>query len=297
MLRVRNYNLTSSLIDEEISILNLADVHSDIPNLIDAINYAIIIKVDAITIAGDLFDSADNSHNEEVVKVLKRVKDIPIYISIGNHDLVSFTGVGLFSKATEIKDLKYFESLNEEDNIHVFFSNDDVFSFKSIEFISFTPDYKWYSDYNESTDEFKRIFNEYLKNNLPSSKFRIMLMHSCNGLIENNILPYSIDGINLVLSGHNHAGVMPDFLQKMSKKHRGLIGPYNKFFMTSCYGYWTKEKTSVILNNGLTKMGESHGGKFIRETINKTLKSDVDVISFSRGDEHSLKLVSKSVHK
>ena len=100
MLRVRNYNLTSSLIDEEISILNLADVHSDIPNLIDAINYAIIIKVDAITIAGDLFDSADNSHNEEVVKVLKRVKDIPIYISIGNHDLVSFTGVGLFSKAT-----------------------------------------------------------------------------------------------------------------------------------------------------------------------------------------------------
>ena len=83
MLRVRNYNLTSSLIDEEISILNLADVHSDIPNLIDAINYAIIIKVDAITIAGDLFDSADNSHNEEVVKVLKRVKDIPIYISIG----------------------------------------------------------------------------------------------------------------------------------------------------------------------------------------------------------------------
>ena len=67
--------------------------------------------------------------------------------------------------------------------------------------------------------------------------------------------------------------------------------------MAGSYGYWTKENTSVILSNGLTKMGESHGSKLTTNLVNKLLKSDIEVIKLTNGKAHDLKLVSKSVQK
>lgn len=124
-----------------------------------------------------------------------------------------------------------------------------------------------------------------------------MLLHSCNGLIVDNELPRRIEGVNLVLSGHNHCGLTPVIFQKLSKNNRGIIGPYNKILMKSCYGTWTKGNTSVILSDGLTKMGESHGSKLIRESINYLFKCDLDVIELEPSDSHQLKLISKKVQK
>lgn len=116
-------------------------------------------------------------------------------------------------------------------------------------------------------------------------------------MIIDNELKDEINGVNLVLSGHNHAGQMPDCLQKFSKNNRGIINPYEKFFAKGSYGFWTNKNTSVILSNGLTKMGEGHGSAFLCKTMNAALKPDIDVIKLINGDEHRLTLVKKELIK
>ena len=297
MLRVRKYNMESPLIDKDLVVVNITDVHSDVKKLISALEYASNVGANIITIPGDLFDSVDNSHNREIVDTLKKEKDMPIYISNGNHDLVNFMGKGLFAKAEENRNLKYYESLDENANIHVFLSNEEIFYVDGIEVTGFDPGYSWYDKNKESSELFKVLLDKYVIHFNKSNKFRIMLLHSCNGLIQNNKLAYSLENFNLILSGHNHSGITPEFIQELSKSNRGFAGPYNKWLMAGSYGYWTKENTSVILSNGLTKMGESHGSKLTTNLVNKLLKSDIEVIKLTNGKAHDLKLVSKSVQK
>lgn len=297
MLRVKYYNLESNLIKEQVKIVNISDVHSDVKRLKAALDYASSIDANVITIPGDLFDSVDNIHNEEVVSTLKNIKNIEIYISNGNHDLVKINGKGFFATLTADKNLKYYESLNEEKNIHVFLNNKENFLYKGIEFVGFDPGFSWYEESKEDSQVFKDILNLYLRDLRESKNFRIMLLHSCNGLITNNSLEKDIPGINLVVSGHNHACMTPEFFQQVSKNNRGIVGPYNKVFMKGSYGFWSANSTSVILSNGLTKMGESHGSKFVRGIVNNTFKSDIDVIELNKGEKHQLKLVYKIVQK
>lgn len=298
MLRVRNYLLESTLVNNPVRIVNITDVHSNVKHLISALEYASSIDANIITIPGDLFDSVDNTHNREIVDVLKRIKDIDIYISNGNHDLVTFKGKGILAKTQENRDLKYYDSLKENKNIHVFLANDEIFyNDLGIEIAGFDPGYDWYDKNKESSEVFNILLNKYMSEFPKTNRFRIMLIHSCNGLIVNNELSHEIDGFNLVLSGHNHSGITPEFIQDISKKNRGIAAPYNNWFMPGSYGFWTKGSTSVILSNGLTKMGETHGSKFTIDLVNKILKCDIEVINLSRGENHNLKLVSKSVQK
>ena len=297
MLRVRYYKLEDSLIKTNIKVVNMSDIHSNVQYLNDALEYALKIDADIITIPGDLFDSVDNAHNAEIVEILKRVENTQIYISNGNHDLVRIQGRGPFAKLTYEPDKKYYESLNSAKNIHVFLNNSDKYFYKSVEIVALDPGQDWYDKTCENEEVFKSILDEYLSGLDKGNTFRLMLLHSCNGLISKNKLESELAGINLVLSGHNHACLTPEFIQSVSKTHRGLFGPYNKFFMQGSYGTWTKGNTSVILSNGLTKMGESHGSKIVRNLVNNVYKSDIDIIELTHGESHSLKLSRKYVQK
>lgn len=296
MLRVRNYSLESELIKKDIKIVNITDVHSDVEKLTCALLYAKSIDADIITIAGDLFDSVENENNQSIVDLLT-CQSINIYISIGNHDLISFDRKGIFAKAHEERNMTYFKLLDEAKNIKVFTDNTEVEEYGDILLTAFDPGYSWYYDSKEDKDQFASLFQEYLNSYKASNKFRIMLMHSCNGLIIDNELKSEIEGINLILSGHNHAGMMPDCLQKFSKNNRGIINPFKEFFAKGCYGFWTNNNTSVILSNGLTKMGEGHGPAFLWRTVNAILKDDIEVINLTNGDEHRLSLTKKELIK
>lgn len=297
MLRVRYYKLEDSLIKTNIKVVNMSDIHSNVQYLNDALEYALKIDADIITIPGDLFDSVDNAHNAEIVEILKQVENTQIYISNGNHDLVRIQGRGPFAKLTYEPDKKYYESLNSAKNIHVFLNNSDKYYYKSVEIVALDPGQDWYDKTSENEEVFKSILYEYLSELNKENTFRLMLLHSCNGLIRKNKLESELAGINLVLSGHNHACLTPEFIQNVSKTHRGLFGPYNKLFMQGSYGTWTTGNTSVILSNGLTKMGESHGSKIVRNLVNNVYKSDIDVIELIHGESHSLKLSRKYVQK
>lgn len=296
MLRVRHYTLTDKLISKSIKIVNISDVHSDYDKLKGAIMYANSIKTDIITITGDLFDNVSNNNNQKIVDLLAS-QNIKIYISLGNHDYINFDRKGFFAKCHIENNMSYFDYLNSTPNVKVFTNNTEVEEYDNILLTAFDPGYSWYYDSKEDKALFSKLFKEHLKKYEKSSKFRIMLLHSCNGLIIDNELKAEIPNVNLVLSGHNHAGQTPEFIQEFSKNNRGIICPFEKIFMKGSYGYWTHNNTSVVLSNGLTKMGESHGPALLCKSMNAILKNDIDVITLTNGNKHELKLNKKELIK
>lgn len=295
MLRVRDYLLASNKINEEIIIVNISDIHSEVERLTNALSYAKSIKADIITIPGDLFDSFENEQNDKIVEILNNYKDSLIFISIGNHDLIEFDRAGFFAKVHEKRDFKYFNKLTS-DNIKVL-SNKDIIKYKNLEIMGFDPGYDWYVNTHENKEKFNLLMQEYLSDKNNSSKFRMLLIHSCNALLVNNKIKQEFQEVNLVLSGHNHAGIMPEIFQGISKYNRGIIGPFEKWFMKSSYGFWTKGNMSIVLSNGLTKMGKSHGPKWLCALINSALKDDIDVIKLVKGDKHTLELKGKELKR
>ena len=299
MLRIRKYLLKDKLIKKDMVIVNVSDIHSNLNKFREVINYINLIEPDLVTIPGDTFDSLDNKLNNEIFDFLDELsKKVNVYISCGNHDLLLYDKLGFFNKSHPTKDYRFFNDLKNKTNVNVLINNDEIYEVNGIKIIGFNPKYEWYSKTGEDKQVFRQIFTEYLNNiNISDESFNILLLHSCNGLIDNNQLTNSIKNINLVLSGHNHAGITPEVIQKHSKLNRGIIGPYSKWFMTGCYGYWTKDNTSVILSNGLTKMGVSHAPKLIGNITNNILKSDIDVIELKSGNDHSLDLEKISEQK
>ncbi|MCH5167216.1 MAG: metallophosphoesterase [Erysipelotrichales bacterium] len=293
MLRIRNYLLKNNLIKKDTVIVNITDIHSEYKKLKDIVKYIDLIQPDIVTISGDTLDSINNANNQEVFNLLVELsKKVKLFIGVGNHDSLIIKKSGLFAKTREVKDYTFFDNLKKETDAKVFIDNNEVYDINGIRILGFNLPIEWYKD-GENVLEFNKRFDTYKKEiNLSDDVFSVLLIHSCNGIINNNKLNNEINGVNLVLSGHNHAGITPEFIQKYAKMNRGLIGPYSKWFMSGCYGYWTNNNTSVILSNGVTKMGKSHGSKLVRSLVNGILKSDIEVITLTNGNEHSLELTS-----
>lgn len=295
-IRIREYDLYTDKIKKAKKILNISDVHSDVRNFNNVLNVVDSINPDFITIAGDLIDSTNNKENDKLLEMTKDFTDRYLtYLVLGNHDIVKLVK----NKVRRVvKDIPFYNRLDSESNIHLLMNNTEVYNLgNDIQIIGLTLENKWYKKYREDKKMFKEILNDYLKKTkIDKNKFIILLLHSSNGLVDNNELMH-IDGVNLVLCGHNHGGLTPEFIQKMSKKHIGLAGPYGKFFIKDAYGYWTNNDTSLILSNGVTKMGKIHAGKFIRTIVNDIYKCDAEVINLIPAKKHKLVLKSIKVHK
>ena len=80
-------------------------------------------------------------------------------------------------------------------------------------------------------------------------KYNILLCHSPIDICTKEYLENS--NIDLVLCGHMHGGVLPNFLRKVVK-NGGIITPERKPFPKNCYGYIKVCNTEVIISSGIT---------------------------------------------
>lgn len=292
MLRIKNYILKDKNIKKELTILNMSDVHSDIKKLEEVINYANRLKPDIITVAGDLLDDIFNENNEKIFKLLAATAEsIPVFVGLGNHDLLIFDKMGFYPRKHFSNDYRQFVNAKETTKIKVLMDNTEIYHAKGINILGFNPPFEWYEKDIEDPEKFKTMLNDYLKKfNLKEDEFNLLLVHSCNGIIKDKKILFPIPNVNLIFSGHNHGGITPQFVQRISKNNRGLIGPYTRWFMKDAYGFWTDKNTSVILSNGVTKMGKSHGPKWLCKALNALLKIDIEIVRLVPGEEHSLNL-------
>ncbi len=288
MIRIKEYLLEDKRVSKDMRILVVSDVHSDVAKLERVARLLEDYPVDLILFPGDIFDTFDNKNNTQVCDIIGDMgKSSNVVVGRGNHDLLIIRKNYLYVN----NDYRYFSYLENECNVKTILA-DEVLDIDGLEIVSLALPFSWYKYDKESKVAFKEYLDTYFSKHDFDDKMRIMLLHSANGLLDTSGLSEEVDKVNLIVSGHNHAGLLPNFLQPLSH-NRGLIGPNMRFFMPNSYGYFTKGDTSLVMSSGLTKMGVSHSAPFITKLTNKLLGSDVDLINLSKGDEH--KLVLKNV--
>lgn len=300
-LRVNEYILKSPKIKENKTILNISDLHGNIEALKLIKKYLKEYKIDFITMPGDITDNLVQPGIEEFTDELKTI-EYKNYIALGNHDvsisarpedtIIDLNEYPLFKKMKDFSNGKFFT----KDFSHIQVDNDiDLYV------INLPKEYYSTEDlYGKK--EVKKSLKECLSNiddQVNKDKFNILLIHSPNGLVDkNNIINNDfINNINLILSGHNHGGLLPPFFQDIFNNNRGLVGAYEKLFLKPAYGFITNNDTTLFVSNGVTKISDRSPFKFIHPFLKIFYLPEIDLIHMINSDNHELKLENRKIYK
>lgn len=208
---------------------------------------------DYVVITGDLLDIPSITNDKQKIKeLLIFLTDIASFtkllISIGNHDV--------FME----KDYQFFNKLNDLNNIYIL--NNTSYKDEYIYISGITPPNNYY--YNIRHKESSEILVEHLKKHknlitkLPTTP-KISLIHSPINLTDKDVLD-KLKEYDLLLSGHTHAGLVPEFLNFIFKKNTGIISPNKKLFPEIAKGKIEKninnKKITIIISGGITKLSK-----------------------------------------
>ena len=297
-IKINNYELKNSKIKEDITILNLSDIHSNIKALDKIISYIKNIHIDYILIPGDVVDIL-NLDNEK--KFLEKIIELSTYahtyIVIGNHD--KYIGTRKYTDIKNFKKLNFYKTLSNISTITLFiedFNTININNNLSISAIVFPNNY-YYK--RENLNNFNTFIEKIDNNTLDDNKFNILLAHSPNKLIQkNHIINYSslINKTNLILCGHNHGGLTPTLIQDLIKNHIGLFGPYTVLIQKNAYGLWSDDNKNLLVSNGVTKLANSSSFKFLHKLANSILIPEIDIINLKNGN-NSFKLIDRSKYE
>ncbi len=277
----KNYKITNPKIVGSTKIISITDIHSNY-YLINIVKELININPSLIIISGDTIDSIDNSNNNLIFDALKYLSNsIPTFISYGNHDTVKF----IEKKEVDTHNEEFFNKLKTQTNCIII--NNDCEQFKNLIIRSFNlPTDSWYQ-----IGEPKDMFIEKFNNNYhpDNSKYTILSSHSPNGYINNqgkiNEKLHDLLLDTLILSGHNHGGLVPIQIQNLLKNTPlngiGLAGPYFKIFFKNAYGYFNDESTNLIISSGVTKWSDCNGA--LGKLVNKVLPPEIEIIDLENG--------------
>ena len=294
-IRINNYKVENPKINENLRIASISDIHSEVETLDRIYELLKKIRVDLICMPGDIIDHVNDNRNKALLEVLKKISSLAkTYISIGNHDIYE---QGMEVKVNQEYNLDFFKELEKQSDCKVLKdSYESIRHDDNVVVNAINLPLTYYIN-----DEDERVLNDVITSqNIHNDKdaFNILLTHSSNRLIYHNKLitiMAILNEMSLVLSGHNHGCLTPMFIQEKSKKHIGLVGPYNKLFMENGYGTYTDEQASLIINNGVTKIAKSSGLGTIRKPLNRVLIPDVDIINVKNGKEKTLTLKNRKI--
>lgn len=293
-VRINKYELESEKINSNKNILVISDIHSNTKYLKKIIKYINKIDIDYIFIPGDLLDFRDSLNKDELVDILNDLSNNKkIIISMGNHDSL------IIDKGNYLYDIHcnndFYDKLNR--NIIVLKEEFECIKVDEINVSALNINPVWFKN-KEEKQEFQRFIDS-LNIDINKEEFNIMLSHSPNGFIDNNkIINYkNIENVDLILSGHNHGGLTPNIIQKISKKHYGLVGPYYGFIKKDSYGYYKKNNKVLLISNGVTKISKCSKLHKIIFFLNMFFIPDIEIISIKKGDKFNFKLISKKIKR
>lgn len=298
---INEYVLKDPKFKEDRTVVNISDIHSNITALSNIEKLLEEIKANYIYIPGDLIDSIDNIHNEEIISLLKKIGNIsPTFLSLGNHEMCELSyQKGKKKEIESDKYVEYFDSIMKQTNCISMISDFSKIELSDdLSISAINVPFSYYGK-KEKIIQYKKIL-EGSKEIINKDKFNILLLHSPNSLIQNGKIDKSseiIKNMNLILCGHNHGGLMPIFAQDLLKGHRGLAGPYAKIFQPNAYGIYNEDDTSVLISNGVTKISSTSEAGKINKILNKIYLPEIDLIHMEQADEHLLKLKNRSIHK
>lgn len=249
---------------KDINIMHLSDIHFSIntkTSQLDEIKKMIYVNnPDYVMITGDLIDDSSIIKNKykikELVGFLCDISEFSlVIISLGNHDILVNS------------DKSFFKKLNDFKNICVL--DNDIYVDEYVYVAGFTLPSNYY--YNIEHDESVRVLSEYLDEQRRILKKKsnglvgVALIHSPICLTDSSILS-KLSGFDLILSGHTHGGMIPDFMDKLFPKNIGIIAPNKKLLPDIARGridrFVKDKKITIIINSGITRLSRKSGKIF-----------------------------------
>lgn len=233
-------------------IFHFSDIHFNTNTKSSLFNKILVSvekeKPDYIMITGDLIDLPNITMNDEkIYELIKFITDLgklsKVLISIGNHD-VHFDS-----------DINFFNKLDKIDNVYVL--NNKSYSDEFVYVVGFTmPNIYYYNIYGKENplvilDELDK--NRKLFSNLPKDVVKIGMFHSPINLMREDVLK-QFNEFDLLLAGHMHNGMLFKWMSPFFPKNSGLVGPSKKLFPKLSRGRIDKDKLSLIISGGITKI-------------------------------------------
>lgn len=215
------------------------------------------IEYDYLCISGDLLDRSRVNDEELLIEWLKDLASLSkVIIGIGNHELTNDRKEHLYDFNEEL-----YRKIKKLRRVYVL--DNDVYTDGNVRFIGLTLPVDFYYKYRENKNYFMRFVNNKFKTSF-KDKYNILLCHSPKSItdletFENTKL---LSNIQLVLSGHMHAGVTPYWMRKILRG-RGLIGPFKDFFPKDAYGHVKRKNTDIIISSGITTASNCNKFSFV----------------------------------
>lgn len=236
---VTEYVISSDKINNDVSIIMIADVHDNHCKVkSEVIKRIRELNPDIILCAGDIIDNQSQS-DESTIDFLRSLTDISdVYFSLGNHELEYFQSNQLIddirSIGVTVLDKEYIDINVNGNQIRIggmydyAFSQDDGTIIK--ESMHDNAAYKFLSSMEDT------------------SSFKLMVAHRPDSFIFGEAYKWNLD---LVVSGHYHGGqVILPFIG-------GLYAPELGWFPKIDYGsYLLGDELKMIVTRGISSSGE-----------------------------------------
>lgn len=233
-LRIKEFNIKYNNLPKNIKIAVLSDFHCNLAikdNIINAVNE---IKPDIICVPGDLIKAKEKNKNiiEEAVLMLSELsRSYPVFVSFGNHE------EKLKINQEAYKD-NWYALGRLSDNENIYFLDNECLEYDGFKITGISL----------SMDYYKRIKNiklpisyvNALIGESDNSDFNILLAHN-----PEYFETYKKWGANLIISGHNHGGLLR--LPCVGGVLSSRLHPFPKFD----YGLFGNENCYMLVSNGL----------------------------------------------
>lgn len=246
---ITNYDIETKDLDKKIVLLT--DIHyyskKSVPKLNMILDTLKKMTFDYVCIAGDFIDVGEVKELSYFIEWLNKLSTLSkVVMSIGGHDIIKSKGKHEYYYNEEL-----YSAIKKIDNLYLL--DNEVYIDNSIRFIGLTLPVDYYYKYKENTNYFKRYVNNTF--DMFTDKYNILLCHTPVALT--NLESYQdiklLKNIDLTLSGHNHAGIVPLWLRGMMKG-RGFFSPCGgKLFPKYSYGLVKRNNINIVISSGITK--------------------------------------------
>lgn len=257
MGKIRRLIIYSDKIKHSKKILTYSDLHLGFK---DRSNINEIFEIpelspelyDYILIPGDIVHSGkvleERAMQQRVIDRLSKLTgDTKTFISIGNHD--QFERFGFENWAAYCQE-SAISTYNKLPNTKILDINEKVVE-GDLEFSAINNSVYYYLQYHESQEFFEQEYNlREPKMSFSNDAYSILLTHDPKSIyrLSKDLNRCFIKNTDLVVSGHMHNGLTPNFIQSIMHG-KGILSPDYTLFPEIAYG--TKEiGDTIFLVNG-----------------------------------------------
>lgn len=237
-VEVTDYEILSNKINNDVTIIMIADVHDHHCKVKDQIIDRIKqLKPDIILCAGDIIDNESESDKGtiELLELLTEIADV--YFSLGNHELEYPDSKQLIENikniGVKVLDKEYQDIVVNGNTIRIGGMYDYAFSQET-------------GDIDQETMK-SDVYN-FLTEMKQTASFQLMMAHRPDSFIFGKAYKWNFD---LVVSGHYHGG------QIILPYVGGLYAPELGWFPEVDYGHYKLKDMDMIVTRGISSSDET----------------------------------------